>query len=295
MRILTNAGANLSAEQLAHYGIELTPTRMVVDGVEHDCRTDIALEQVDAWVASADEHPFLLGTSAAEIARRCLEVADDDGELLVATSSRKIIPSYDAARSAARTLESHPLGKRLKLRVVDSSSTDLGLGLPVLAAAEAARAGLDLDAVADVFDSLAQRGRYAVLPRTIDNLVRGGRASFLRGWMAKMFGLRPLLSFVDGEPQVVAKCGAKDDYPRVLAQWCASHVPAGRVWVGVAHGNAPEDAESLTAELRRSFEVVYAVVRPISPSVYLHAGPRALQVLVFPLDGLPWIPPTPPS
>jgi len=294
MRILTNAGANLSAELSAHYDIQLTSTIIVVDGTNHDCRSDISLQQVDDWVSTADEHPYVLGTSAAEIARQCLDLADDDGQILIATSSRKIIQSYDAARSAVRTLESHPIGRRLKVRVVDSSSTDLGLGLPVLAAAEAMRAGLDVDMVADVFDAMSQRGRYALVPRTVDNLVRGGRASFLRGWMAKMLGVRPMLSFVDGEPQMVGKCGVKDDHPRVLADWCAEHVPAGRVWIGVGHGNAPQDAQRLLEELRRRFDVAYEVLRPISASVYLHAGPGALEAVVLPLDGLPWTPPAPP-
>ena len=64
MRILTNAGANLSAELSAHYDIQLTSTIIVVDGTNHDCRSDISLEQVDDWVATADEHPYALGTSA---------------------------------------------------------------------------------------------------------------------------------------------------------------------------------------------------------------------------------------
>lgn len=294
MRILTNPGANLPAKLVSHYRIGMTGATIVVDGREHDCREDIALEEVDEWINGADEYPYVLGTSAAEIARNCLELGEEDDEILIAMSSRKIIQSYDSARSAVRTLETHPAGRRLRIRVVDSTATDLGLGLPILAAAEAGLAGQSVDAAADLFEVMSERGHFVFVARTIDNLIRGGRASFLRGWMAKMLGLRPMLSFVDREPTMVGKCGVKDDHPRALAEWIAARTKGGRVWIGVAHGNDPEDAHRTADELRKRFDVVYSMVRPLTPSVYLHAGARTLAAIVLPLDDLPWVPPVPP-
>lgn len=293
MRILTNPGANLPAALLDHYGIVLTSSNIVVDGESHDCRNDVPLEQVDAWVANAEEHPFVLGTSAAEFARYYLEMGEQDDEILVIMSSRKLIQSYDSARSAARTLETHPVGRKLKIRVIDTASTDLGLGLPILAAAEAARAGLGLDETVDFVESFAAGSVFAFIPRSLDNLVRGGRASFLRGWMAKMLGLRPLLAFRDGEPQMASKLSVKDDHPHELAEWIGAQLHGGRAWIGVSHGGVPDDAERAADELRKRFSAEYVIVRPITPTVYLHAGPKALAAVVLPLADLPWDPPVP--
>jgi DegV family protein with EDD domain len=291
MRILTNPGANLPPELIEFYRIEMTSTTILVDGEEHDCRTRMSLERVDEWVAKAREHPYVLGTSAAEFASQMIAMSSEDPELLVVMSSRKIMQSYDAALSATRTLERRKTSDALRVRVVDSSSTDLGLGLLVLAAAEAAAAGRGLDETADLVETLADRGRFALIPRTVENLVRGGRASFLRGWMAKMFGLRPILGFVDKEVQAVGKCSTKDDYPEVLAKWFSAHIDEKRVWVGVMHANIPADAARLLELLRERFDVAYALVQPITPSVYLHAGPEALGAVVFPADILPFAPP----
>ncbi len=293
MRILTNPGANLPTELVEHYGIVMTSSNIVVDGEPHDCRGDVPLEDVDAWVARASEHPFVLGTSAAEFARCYLEMGEHDDEILVILSSRKLIQSYDSARSAMRTLETHPVGRKLKIRVIDTMSTDLGLGLPIVAAAEAARAGLGLDETVDLVDSLAARSVFAFIPRSLDNLVRGGRASFLRGWMAKMLGLRPLLAFRDGEPQMAGKCSVKDDHPHELAEWIGAQLHGGPAWIGVSHGGTPEEGERTAEELRSRFAAQYVLVRPITPTVYLHAGPKALAAVVLPLADLPWTPPVP--
>jgi DegV family protein with EDD domain len=278
-----------------HYGIVMTSSSIVVDGESHDVHDDVTLREVDAWVAAARVHPYVLGTSAAEIARCCLKIGEEDDEILIVMSSRKIIPSFDSACSAARTLEGHPVGRKLRIRVVDSTSTDLGLGLPVLAAAEAARAGLGFDTVGDLIEVLASRGRFAFVPRSIDNLVRGGRASFLRGWMAKMLGLRPMLAFVDGEPGMVGKCKVNDDHPRLVAAYLRDHLVGRVAWIGVSHGGTPEEAERTADELRSRFEAAYVLVRPLTPTVYLHAGPQAIGAVAFPLDDLPWMPPAPPA
>jgi DegV family protein with EDD domain len=291
IRILTNPGANLPPELIARHRIEMTSSSIVVDGTVHDCRDDISLREVDAWVTAAREHPYVLGTSAAELAKRYVELGAYEGtELLVVMSSRKIIQSYDAACSAARTLAAQSSSAAPRIRVVDCGSTDLGLGLAVLLAAEAIADGATLDDAGDLVEAMAACGRFAIVPRTLDNLVKGGRATFLRGWLANLMRVRPVLAFVDGEVKLVDRCGAGDDHPKVITKWLAQQLDPGPVWVGVTHGGAPQDAAALERELRETMDVRFAITRATSPTVYLHAGPRALAAVVYPLARLPWQP-----
>src|SRR5690349_7108042 len=129
MRIVTNPGANLPAVMLAHYGIALAPQQIVVDGTSHDTREEVTLAQVDAWVRTAKEHPYVIGTTAAELATLFTEVGRDNEDILAIMSSRKIISSYDAAVSATRTLAKHDRYAKLRIRVVDTTVTDLGAGM----------------------------------------------------------------------------------------------------------------------------------------------------------------------
>jgi len=291
IRILTNPGANLPDDLVSRYGIEVTSSSIMVDGKSYDTRASIGLDVVDGWIASAREYPYVLGTSAAELARRYVELGAYEGnELLVVMSSRKIIQSYDAACSAVRTLASQSSSGPPRIRVADCGSTDLGLGLAVLLAAQALADGLDLDEAAELIEAMAACGQFAFVPRTLDNLVKGGKASFLRGWIANIMRVRPVLAFVDGEAKLVDRCGASDDHAKVLADWLAAQHDEGPVWIGVAHGDAPDDAAALEAALRERLDVRYSLMRPISPSVYLHAGRRTIGAVVYPLARLPWQP-----
>jgi DegV family protein with EDD domain len=296
MRILSNPGVNLSAETLAHYQIALSSQQIVVDGVRHDPLTEeISLAQVDAWVAKAREHPHTLGTSAAEFATTFRRISDEDPEILVLVTSRKVVGSYAAAVAAAKQLAEHPRHRHVRIRVVDGRVADIGVGLVVALAGEARRAGLSLDAVADLAEAAAERIRLCLFVAKLDNLVKGGRASFLRAWFANVLQVRPLLTFRDGELVAAAKVRATDDPSEVIAKFLEEAIgPANGVWVGVAHGDAALAATLTAKALRRRFEPVFSCVKPLSPSVYLHVGPGGVAAYVLPLDGLPWQPSAPP-
>lgn len=82
MIVATNPGSNLPKVIAQRFGIVLTPQQIVVDGDHHDTRGDFGLEQVDQWVDTANTHPYVLGTSAAEYAQLFRELSKRDSQLL---------------------------------------------------------------------------------------------------------------------------------------------------------------------------------------------------------------------
>jgi len=292
MIIVTNPGSNLSETVLRRYGIALTPQQIVVDGVSHDTRQGVTLADVDRWVAEAKVHPHTLGTSAAEYVTFFREVADTSREILVVQTSRQIIQSYDASIAASKTLA--PMGARsLKIEVVDSTVTDVGAGIVTLFAAASAESGADLSQVAQWTRAFAARGRIAIVPESLDYMVKGGRASFARAWLAKLLKLRPLITMEQGEIKVAEKVSTSADRTLAMAEWLEASVGAGRpVYAAVSHGDARAEAAILMHELTRRFDVRARMIREIAPAIYLHTGSGALNAYVAPVDELPFAAPT---
>ncbi len=291
MRIVTNPGANLGPALTAHYGITLSPQQIVVDGVAHDTREEIPLATVDEWVRTSKDHPHVLGTAAAEFAALFRQIAAEDQEIVAVMTSKKIIQSHQAAVSTLHALRSHPRYSSLKVSIVDTTVTDLGAGLIAVLAAEAKQAGLDFDAVTALCEAAAERVRMVLYVATLDNLVKGGRASFLRAWLANVLQVRPLIVFRDGELKPDARVSAKSDPTDGILEVVLREVPpSSRVWVGIAHGDNPVLSRTLAAALRRRFSVEWLRVSLIASSIYLHTGRGAVGVFVLPLDDLPWIP-----
>lgn len=293
--MVTNPGSNLPQDLCAHYDIEVTPQQIVVDGTSHDTRPGISFEQIDTWVRTAKVHPHVLGTTAAEFVSLFTRVARRDREILAVMTSRKIIGSHDAAVIASRSVMEKQ--RDVRIAVGDTGTTDLGAGLACLLAAEARNAGLDLERVAELVEAYRTHVRMYIMPKTLEYLVKGGRASSLRAFFAGLFGLRPLLSFVDGELKAVGKIPMKADIATAVASAVEADIGRARpVWAAIFHGGAPTAAAFAAKELRTRFDVRYLLSRPISPSIYVHGGPECLGVVVLPLDGLPWKPTrTPPA
>ena len=296
MRIVTNPGSNLPEAAIDRYDVHVTAQNIVVDGEAHDTRDGISLATIDAWVRTAKVHPYVVGTTAAEFVSMFRELAARDREIFVVMTSRKLIGSHDAAISAAKTLSSHAGFDDVRIVVGDTGVTDVGAGLATILAGEAMRAGLSLERIAEIVEAFRTHAQLIILPQTLDYLVKGGRATTVRAWLANVFQVRPLIGFVDGEVAVVGKVSAKAAASDVVTAHLVEKLGEGRaVWVAITHANAVDKATALEAELRTRFDVRFAYVKPLAPSIYLHAGPGSAGAVVLPLDVLPFSPATPPQ
>ncbi|MCC6337827.1 MAG: DegV family EDD domain-containing protein [Myxococcales bacterium] len=296
MRILTNPGSNIG-DDLAHsLDVDLTPQKIVVDGISHDTRNAMDLTQVDRWVKNASQHPFVQGTTEVEFTEHFTRLAKKDPEILAVMTSRQIIGSHDAAVAAAAALKSaaDPALEAAKIEVVDTTVTDVGAGLVTMAAVQARKAGLSLQDTAKFCRAFALAGRSVISVATLENLIKGGRASFLQGWVANFLNVRPLLSFDNGKPVSVARVSAKADPAEKLDEWMGERLDKGRaVWLGIAHGDVEDKAKALLARLKDRYQVEFSMVRALSPSIYLHVGRGGLALFIYPLDGLPHRPAAP--
>lgn len=290
MVVITNPGSNMPAALVERFGIVMTPQQISVDGVLHDTRTIQSLATVDELVRKARQHPFVLGTSAGEYVAIFRDIGRQVPELLAVMTSRKLIGSYDAAHAALRTLATIP-GRGPSVSVLDSRSTDVACGLVTLFCAAAAHAGHPMSEVVAVAERFATNGFAAFLPVTIDYLVKGGRASFLKGLAADLIGVSPLLALVDGEIKSAGRVSRRDDMAVALADAVIARVGAGRpVWAAVSHGNSVVTAMAVAARLRERLDVRYMMVQTMAPAIYLHGGAGGLCAAAYPIDGLPWVP-----
>lgn len=295
MKIVTNPGSNLPPQALAHYGIALSPQQIVVGREAHDTRTAIPYATIDRWIRTSPEFPHVVGTTAPEFVGMLGPLAKEDPELCLVLSSKQIIQTHAAAVSATKTLATAAAFKHVQAAVIDSRATDLGCGLMTIAAGEARRANLGLARAQRMLEALPERTTMAFVPETLENLVKGGRASWARAQIANLLQLRPLIGFQKGELVALDRFKRSLDPGDVLVEHALrTHGPQRPVWAGVIHSDrSDERALRLLARVRATFDVRYALIRPISPSIYLHAGAGSIGLVVMALDGLPWSPPPP--
>jgi DegV family protein with EDD domain len=296
MQIVTNYGSNLSGAIVQHYGIHLTPQRIIVDGTTHDTNDRTPLSQIDEWVRNSNTHPHVVGTTAHEFVAFFSGILKHDPECLAVMTSRKLVQSHLACVTAARTLSASASSKHAKIAVIDSRMTDVGPGLLSIVAGEAAKARLPFALTVNVLETLRERAHFAFTLESLDYLVKGGRASWLKAQIATFLQVRPLIALVDGETKSVGRLSRNADPVAALVGYMVERFGRGRaMWLGIFHGDVPEKAGELLREVRKAFDVRFAYVRAAAMTTYLHAGAGALGLALLPMDDLAWTPPTPPD
>ncbi len=283
MRIFTNPGSNLPRAALEKYGVVLTPQQIVAGGVSYDTRKPIPLAQVDAWTREPGEYPYVIGTTAPEMASLLVEHLAHDPEILVVTTSKKIIKTYDAAIAAVKTIEASPKLAHAKIRVIDSGVTDAGAGLLVHVAGEEMRKGKSFADVCAAVEKAKGVVRFFAYIHKLEWSVRGGRLGWMRGWLANALEIRPIVTFVDGETTAAAKVKLSDDRMRKLADLATEGLAGRKVWLAIGHGGAPTEATEVERLVRERCHVTFAYALPTSPSIYLHSGPGGVAVAILPV------------
>ena len=295
MRIVTNPGTNLDAAEIARYRPFLMPQAIVVDGVEHDTRDAISHADIDAWVKTAKVHPYVLGTSAARYVEAFRPLAQEHEEILVVQGSRHVIGSYASAASAVRALEKLPGFGGIRAKILDTRFTDLGSGLLVIFAAEAHRADLPFGRIVELCERLSRHAVGVFVPRELDYLVKGGRASFMKAMVANLLGRSPLIVMEEGELRAAGSCPRDEMIPAMCAALVKRVGSGRRVWLGVVHGGEDPGAAELVTALRKELDVALCLFRPASAAVYLNMGPSSLTAFALPIDRIDWRPPPLPS
>ena len=187
--------------------------------------------------------------------------------------SSKLSGTYNSALSAAQEVD----GERI--RVIDSGTATLALGLLALQAAEDARTGLDLEAIVDRAQASAKKVElFATIP-TLTYLARGGRIGQLQSVLGNVLKIVPIITLRDGE---VAEYSKVRTFARAVDQMVevvTTRIHArGTARVAILHSVAPDLADSVARRIEQAVAPALLIQSCVGPTVGTHAGPGAVGV-----------------
>jgi len=272
--VVTDSTHGLPVEVIEKYDVRVVPLQVVLGG---RLGAD-GLEVTPSDVAAALRAHVSVSTSRpapAAFARAYEQAAGDGHDGVVSVHlSAGLSGTCDAARAAAA-------GAELPVQVVDSASTAMGLGFPVLAAAEAAAAGAGLDAVRAAAVAAIVRTKALFYVHSLDALRRGGRLGQAATLVGSALAVKPLLHVVDGRIAVCEKVRTATKALLRLEELAVAGLHDVPVDVAVHHLSAPEKATQLAASLRTALPGLgSSYVTEVGAVLGAHVGLGLLGVVV---------------
>ena len=202
------------------------------------------------------------------------KLAEETDEILVVTLSSKLSGTYESALNAKGLVE-----KKCRIEVIDSLTVAMGLGLIVIAAAKAAQAGANLDALTDLVRRAMLRSHFIAFFDTLKYLAKGGRIGKAKGLLGSLLSMKPILTVKEGEiaPLTTRRTVAAGmDY---LYNFVAGF--ANIEELAVEHATTPDVADKLVERLNSVFPKERIYRSTVSPVLGTYGGPGAMAITVL--------------
>ncbi len=276
--VVTDSTAYLPVAVIDRYGLTVVPLQVVLDG-----RVGTEGAQVTpADVAAALDHRRAKVSTSRPPPMAFLAAYDDAAKATGVTDivsvhlSGELSGTVESARLAAAEV-----APRLRVRVVDSRSTAMGLGFAVMAAAAAAATGAGLAAVEQAAVEQAARTSSLFYVATLEHLRRGGRLGAAAALVGSALAVKPILHVVDGRIAPLAKVRTASKALARLEELAVEAAGDGPVELAVHHLAAPQKAGQLADRLRyRIAGATEVYVSEVGAVVGAHVGPGLLGVVI---------------
>jgi DegV family protein with EDD domain len=185
----------------------------------------------------------------------------------------------EAARQAQGMLAERGLGERVE--VIDGETACGGVGLLLLAASAAAKAGADKDEVVARVRETRRALRIWFCLDTLEYLRRGGRVGKAQAWIGGTLRIKPILSLEYEIVPVERVRTAGRAFERMVAYAQELHDSGADGWV-VQHIQATEQAQRLIERCRQIFDSEPVFTSEVGPVIGTYTGPGLIGVGAVP-------------
>jgi DegV family protein with EDD domain len=261
----------LSAEVVAENDIHLVSLYVHWHG---EARRESDITDYDEYYGRLGSDPELPTTSQPSIGDflAVYEPLLDAGDEIVSVHLAGGMSGTVRAAEQAR----EQLGERAgRVHVVDSATACGGEGLVILAAAAAARNGLDGAAVAEHARTARSQLKMWFAIDTLEYLRRGGRIAGAQAWLGSALRIKPILT-VEAEITPIERVRtSKRAFERMVDLLQTLHDDGADAYM-VQHIQAPAEAKELAARAEAIFGHGPRVISEIGPVIGTHVGPGLL-------------------
>ena len=165
--------------------------------------------------------------------------------------------------------------------IVDTKTLCAVLGWQVAAAARALKAGWPLDQILALIDRIGAASDSMYTLDDLKYLIHGGRISHMKGLIASVLKLRPMIGVEhkDGKYEQLGTARTFDRALEGLADLMTKRHPRGSALrVQVLHAYNPPAVDRLRELIDPLFECTWLPVAPMSPVLAAHTGPSMAGV-----------------
>jgi DegV family protein with EDD domain len=283
MQIVTDSGTDvhLTQEQMEDLGIHKVPLSVTLEGKTYREGMDIRNEDFYPLLEASDEMPTTSQPPAGVFAALYRKLALSDPEILSIHISSGLSGTVNAARAgAAMVPEAH-------VTVIDTKTLSVPAGWQVEAAAKAVKAGWPLEKVQAYLNQIDLSTEVIYTLKELKYLIHGGRISHMKGLIASLLNIKPLIG-VEKVHGTYVQFGQARSFERAIeniSDIIRKKYPDGtKLRLQVVHANNPEGAQKLINAVASHFKCDWLPTDRLSLVLGAHVGASMIGIAFAPAE-----------
>lgn len=281
IRVVTDSSSDIPQEIAAKYLIEIVPMYVGYDGNLLKDLIEIKPEEVYAALANEKK----VSTSSPSIGdyllifKKLIEQEKVD-KIYCITLSSQLSGAYNAANIAKDAL---PPGT---VKIIDSKTSTMCLGLIALQAAEAIRKNYTFSEIENLIDELIKKNKFIAVLENLEYVFKGGRTMFLGKFISKAIRFMPILNIGrDGKVKLRKFVKNKENaIKEIYKQTIEAAKLNNQNLISIFYGSDISPAKELESLIRQNNEISISdiIITPITTVISAHTGPGIWGVAVSP-------------
>jgi DegV family protein with EDD domain len=275
VRIVTDTTAGLPSDILERYNIP--NVAQYVHFGDEALREEYELDAATFYArqAAASELPKTSAPSVGDMLEAYRQVLNESPGATILS----IHPSTDVSgtvRSARPAAAEFP---DADIRIFDTRSVSIGLGLMVWEAARMAERGASPDAITARMEAMRDGTKIYFVVDTLEYLAKGGRIGRATHLVGSLLDIKPVLALCDGVVESYSRARTRRRSLSML-QEMAIQGAGGRpgLRLGLAHAVCADEVAPMVEAFRAQLEPEVFLYGDLGPSIGVHAGPGTVAV-----------------
>lgn len=278
--ISTDSTSDIPKEIQEELNITVLPMPVIINGVERQDGVDITPKEMYHIINNSSSLP----TSAAIPVYNYVEYFErawNEGytDIIHTCVNSKGSATYNNALLAIDMFYQEVTQAKglMNICILDSCTYSMGYGLGVIEAAKLNKNGASAEEIIDFLEDWIKNVRVAFVPLELRCVKKSGRVSAAAAFFGDAIGLKPIISFEDGESKIKSKVRGESAAIKAIITACAENRREGTPFA-IALGENSE-ANRLLLEASAEINDASPFVYDIGGVIAINTGPNALGII----------------
>jgi uncharacterized protein len=278
--LVTDSTCDLAQDIIDNYQINMLPININFGENHYLDKVTIQPEQFYTLLKENKDYPKSSQVNEKSFTNLYSHLASHYDSIIAIHLSDKLSGTFNSSQKAARAI-SKEFNKPIS--VIDSKNLSGALGLVVLRTAQAIEEGYSHNQVVTMAENWTNHLKIFVSVKSIKYLVRGGRVSAVRGLVARLLNINPIVSIDDtGKPIVFDKSFSQRANMEKVMSYVTKISKEKTIWnYIVLHANNDDAAKWYSLKMESLTGKKPVSVVNISPIIGANAGIGAASVALM--------------